>query len=68
MRFLNHSLAQEIVNRTTNIIHRNINVMNEKGVIIGSGDHHRIDSIHEGAVRVIETQKGLKKTGLFLVS
>ncbi|MEE6134428.1 sugar diacid recognition domain-containing protein [Priestia flexa] len=62
MRFLNHSLAQEIVNRTKNIIHRNINVMNEKGVIIGSGDHHRIDSIHEGAVRVIETQKGFEIT------
>ncbi|WP_158587534.1 sugar diacid recognition domain-containing protein [Neobacillus notoginsengisoli] len=60
MRFLEPSLAQEIVNRTMNIINRNINVMNEKGVIIGSGDQTRIDSIHEGAVRVIETQSGFE--------
>ncbi|KAA9030632.1 sugar diacid recognition domain-containing protein [Niallia endozanthoxylica] len=60
MRFLNQSLAQEIVNRTMKIINRNINVMNEKGVIIGSGDKKRIDSIHEGAVRVIETKSGFE--------
>ncbi|MFP7298926.1 CdaR family transcriptional regulator [Neobacillus niacini] len=63
MRFLNQSLAQEIVNRTMKIIKRNINVMNEKGVIIGSGDKKRIDSIHEGAVRVIETQSGFEISG-----
>lgn len=57
MKFLNKSLAQEIVDRTMQIIKRNINVMNDKGVIIGSGDASRIDSIHEGALRVIETQK-----------
>lgn len=60
MRFLDQSLAQEIVNRTMKIINRNINVMNEKGIIIGSGDKNRIDSIHEGAVRVIETQSGFE--------
>jgi carbohydrate diacid regulator len=58
MRFLDQSLAQEIVNRTMKIINHNINVMNDKGVIIGSGDIKRINSIHEGAVRVIETQSG----------
>lgn len=60
IRFLDYSLAQEIVDRTMKIINRNINVMNEKGVIIGSGDPTRIDSIHEGAVRVIETQSGFE--------
>lgn len=60
MRFLDQTLAQEIVNRTMKIINRNINVMNEKGVIIGSGDNKRIDSIHEGAVHVIETQSGFE--------
>ena len=38
MKFLDQSMAQEIVNRTMKIINRNINVMNENGVIIGSGD------------------------------
>ncbi|KGM46015.1 sugar diacid recognition domain-containing protein [Neobacillus niacini] len=60
MRFLDQSLAQEIVNRTMDIIKRNINVMNEKGVIIGSGDKKRIDSIHEGAIKVIESQSGFE--------
>ncbi|WP_026695872.1 sugar diacid recognition domain-containing protein [Peribacillus kribbensis] len=62
MRFLNQSLAQEIVERTMKIIGHNINVMNEKGVIIGSGDRKRIDSIHEGAVRVIEDGAGFEIT------
>ncbi|WP_042464125.1 sugar diacid recognition domain-containing protein [Neobacillus dielmonensis] len=60
MRFLNQGLAQEIVNRTMKIINRNINVMNEKGIIIGSGDKKRIDTIHEGAVRVIENKSGFE--------
>src|SRR4051812_14949332 len=60
MRFLDQSLATEIVNRTMKIIKRNINVMNENGVIIGSGDQTRIDSFHEGAIRVIETQSGFE--------
>lgn len=49
-----------MVDRTMKIINRNINVMNEKGVIIGSGDSTRIDSIHEGAVRVITTESGFE--------
>lgn len=56
MKHLNKELAQEIVVRTMKIIHRNINVMNEKGMIIGSGDKDRIDQIHEGAMLVIERQ------------
>ncbi|XJZ26193.1 CdaR family transcriptional regulator [Bacillota bacterium Lsc_1132] len=56
MNYLNKQLAQEIVDRTMKIINRNINVMNDKGVIIGSGDKTRIDSIHEGAIQVIKNQ------------
>jgi carbohydrate diacid regulator len=60
MRFLDQSLAQEIVNRTMKIIKRNINVMNDKGIIIGSGDKKRINSIHEGSLKVIETKSGFE--------
>ncbi|PLS03366.1 sugar diacid recognition domain-containing protein [Neobacillus cucumis] len=60
MRFLDKLLAQEIVNRTMEIINRNINVMDAKGIIIGSGDKKRIDTIHEGAVRVIATKTGFE--------
>jgi carbohydrate diacid regulator len=56
MKYLDKALAQEIVDRTMKIIKRNINVMDNKGVIIGSGDKSRIDSVHEGAIRIIEGQ------------
>jgi carbohydrate diacid regulator len=60
MEFLNKQLAQEIVDRTMGIIGRNINVMDNRGVIIGSGDHNRIDDVHEGAVIVIESGSGFE--------
>jgi len=60
VKYLDKELAQEIVNRTMTIINWNINVMNEKGVIIASGDEARVDTIHEGALKVIETQVGFE--------
>jgi carbohydrate diacid regulator len=56
MNYLNKELAQEIVVRTMEIIDHNINVMNDKGKIIGSGDKDRIEQIHGGAMFVIEKQ------------
>lgn len=50
MEVLNNELAKSIVDRTINIIGRNINIMNEQGVIIASGDKKRIGTVHEGAV------------------
>jgi carbohydrate diacid regulator len=50
MEVLNNELAKSIVDRTINIIGHNINIMNEQGVIIASGDKKRIGTIHEGAV------------------
>lgn len=62
MEFLNKQLAQEIVDRTMGIIGKNINIMNNQGVIIGSGDKKRIDDIHEGAVIVIKQGTGFEIT------
>ncbi|GGE66991.1 sugar diacid recognition domain-containing protein [Priestia taiwanensis] len=50
MALLSKELAQQIVNRTMNVIHHNINVMDEKGVIIASGEKSRIGTAHEGAI------------------
>ncbi|MED3882712.1 sugar diacid recognition domain-containing protein [Priestia megaterium] len=55
MRYVTKELAQKIVCRTMEIIDCNINVMNEKGVIIGSGDKKRINHIHEGALMVLKS-------------
>lgn len=48
--FLNSRLAQDIVARTMQIIDCNVNIMDSKGVIIGSGDAERIGELHEGAL------------------
>ncbi|WP_380181923.1 CdaR family transcriptional regulator [Kalamiella sp. sgz302252] len=47
---LDARLAQEIVARTMKIIDSNVNVMDARGRIIGSGDRERIGEMHEGAL------------------
>jgi carbohydrate diacid regulator len=49
MLMLSHEDYQKIVNRLMNILGKNINIMDTKGVIIASGDSTRIGSFHEGA-------------------
>lgn len=50
MVVLSNELAKSIVERTNKVVGHNINIMNEQGVIIASGDEKRIGTIHEGAV------------------
>ncbi len=42
-------LAQDIVDRTMNIIPFNVNVMDGRGIILGSGETSRIGELHSGA-------------------
>lgn len=62
---LDSKLAQDIVNRTMKIIDSNINVMDARGTIIGSGDVNRIGELHEGALlalsqnRVVEIDRAV---------
>ncbi len=58
--YINRDIAESIVTETMKIIHRNVNLMNERGVIIASGDKERIDTYHEGASIVIKTGKTLE--------
>lgn len=53
---LSRTIAQKIVLEMMNVIPYNINVMDENGIIIGSGDIERIGNIHEGARKAINTQ------------
>ena len=50
---LDARLAQDIVARTMHIIDSNVNVMDARGRIIGSGDRERIGELHEGALLVL---------------
>lgn len=54
---LTKQLAQEIVIRTMKIIDCNINVMDARGCIIGSGDLERIGELHEGAMLAISQKR-----------
>ena len=51
--WLSKPISQRIVMEMMNVVPYNINVMDESGVIVGSGDIARIGTIHEGAVRAI---------------
>ena len=54
---LTEQMAQSIVDRMMNVIPYNVNIMNNEGVIIGSGDKKRIGQLHEGAVDAISRNK-----------
>ncbi|XBS70589.1 CdaR family transcriptional regulator [Acerihabitans sp. KWT182] len=64
---LDARLAQEIVARTMQIIDSNINVMDARGRIIGSGDEDRVGELHEGALlalsqaRVVDIDDGVAR-------
>lgn len=51
---LDAQLAQQIVDRTMAIIGYNINVMNQAGVIIGSGEKKRLGQVHDGAILALK--------------
>ena len=55
--YLTDSVAQRIVDRTMAIIGHNVNVMDRKGVIIGTGDITRLHTVHEGALQVLASGK-----------
>lgn len=56
---LTQELAQKIVERTMNVLGKNINIMDYNGIIIGSGNKERINTFHEGAAKVLETGEKL---------
>jgi carbohydrate diacid regulator len=62
MFLLESQLAQKIVNRTMGITDNNINVMNQSGIIIGSGDKNRISKIHDGALLALQRRETVEVT------
>ncbi len=55
--YLNPTLARMIVEKTMSVINFNINIMDEFGIIIGSGDLERIGQMHEGASLVLSQKR-----------
>ncbi|WP_240375933.1 CdaR family transcriptional regulator [Bacillus piscicola] len=56
---LTKEIADMIVKETSVRLNRNINMMNEEGVILASCDEERITDIHEGAVHVLKSGETL---------
>ena len=52
---LTHTLAQQIVDSILPIAQQNINIMDNRGIIIGSGQPDRVNTLHKGAQDVIKT-------------
>ncbi len=59
---LTPNIAQSIVNRTMNLINYNINIMDENGIIIASGDSSRLNTYHQGADSVLREKKAIEIT------
>ncbi|MGG1674853.1 CdaR family transcriptional regulator [Neobacillus sp. NRS-1170] len=56
---LTQEMASNIVEQTMIRLNRNINIMNDKGMIIASGDQNRLYQLHFGAMEVLKTGKPL---------
>lgn len=58
---LDNQIAKKIIKKIMNDTDYkiNINIMNEYGEIIASGDKYRIGKIHSGALEVIEKRKSM---------
>lgn len=54
MQYLTRSNAQRIADRIMEVVPHNINIMDNRGVIIASGDKTRIGIQHQGALKVLE--------------
>lgn len=51
------SLAKPIIQRLKTFVHYNINIMDEEGVIVASGDENRLSQHHQGAIQVLSSGK-----------
>ncbi|CAM4496144.1 MAG: sugar diacid recognition domain-containing protein [Paenibacillus macerans] len=52
---LSEKQAQEIVDKMMMDIPYNINIMNDRGIIVGSGKKERVGTVHQGAVKALAT-------------
>ncbi|WP_102348897.1 CdaR family transcriptional regulator [Bacillus sp. Marseille-P3661] len=56
---INHDIAIPIVQKLMTMMNYNINIMDDRGIIVASTDENRIDSIHEGALKILQSKQPL---------
>lgn len=54
---ISKSLARQIAQEMMSVVPYNINVMDENGIIVGSGDPRRVGTLHEGARIAIQSEQ-----------
>lgn len=59
MQIFTKKIANEIVRETSLRLQRNINIMNTEGIIISALDKSRVGTVHEGALKVLDSKKPL---------
>jgi carbohydrate diacid regulator len=59
LKLVDSQIAQKFVNRITKQLGYNVNVMDERGIIIASSDCSRIGSFHQGAYNMINEKKSM---------
>lgn len=57
MSTLTPDIAARIIERTMDVVGRNVNVMDERGVILASGQPERVHTRHEGALLAAEQDR-----------
>ena len=57
---LNSNQAKTIVSQVMKVIPYNINIMDDQGIIIGSGDKKRLDQIHIGAIKALQDRRSIE--------
>jgi len=59
-KILTEELAKNIVKKIISILGKNINIIDDKGIIMASGDESRIGSFHEGAENAINFNRTIE--------
>ncbi|CAM4076933.1 CdaR family transcriptional regulator [Lederbergia lenta] len=59
---ITYEIAEMLVKETSKVLQLNINIMNEKGIIIATRDPARLHFIHEGALEVIRSNTSVEIT------
>ena len=54
---ITREIGEIVVQETSKVMNLNVNIMNNQGIIIASGDPSRLNVIHEGALEVVKNQK-----------
>ncbi len=57
---ITEELARKIVLTVMPVVHRNVNIMNRQGTIIGTGQPERLGTFHKGALDAVESGSAIE--------